>query len=129
MIHIPGNSQVPHPELIFTGFTPIIQSNLTSPDTFVNVRGQNNPGYVPGVISHSQMAIIYDRVWFFGGSGLTAVFACNQELKYSVSDPTAIAYANSSRVALRSYASNLENPFQILCFPYWLTDYQLTGSP
>jgi hypothetical protein len=111
----------PLPTLANTGFTPIVQASLgATPLMF-----QDTEQIIRGVLSHSQMAFVYDRIWFFGGSGETAIFACNQRLKFSVNDEGAIAYGNISRVALQSYTMNLANPLQILCFPYWLTDYQL----
>lgn len=106
-----------------TGYTPIIQCHLDNPLDFFDV-GQVVRSIVPGVISHSQLAIIYDRIWLYGGSGLSAIFACNQQLKYNFTDPNIIAYGNITRTVLQN-TDNANNPFQALCIPYWLTSYLL----
>jgi hypothetical protein len=102
-----------------TGFTPILQCHLGQPSMFMDTQQ-----VVRGVISHSQVAIIYDRVWFFGGSGSTSMFACNQILKYPLNSPVVQAYGQITRVLLPA-TDNLDNPYQALCFPYWKTDYVL----
>jgi hypothetical protein len=102
-----------------TGFTPILQCKLASPSTFVDTYLT-----VRGSISHSQQAIIYDRFWLFGGSGETAVFACNQQLKYNISNATAQVYAQVTRVLL-PMTDNLNNPMQALGIPIWRSDYAL----
>ena len=107
----------------FTGFTPIIQCKLSRPNAFIDVKQ-----FVRGQVSHSQLAIIYDRIWLFGGSGETAVFACNQTLKYDYYHPTVLAYANITRVVLPS-TNNLDNPYQAIGIPYWKTDYSMVLRP
>jgi hypothetical protein len=102
-----------------TTFTPIMQVGFTSLDPWTDT-GQT----VPAVLSHSQYAIIVDRFWFFGGSGLSAIFTNAQVLKYSLTDPVVIAYGNITRTLFQS-ADNLTNPFLVLGIPYWLTDYQM----
>ena len=101
----------------FTGFTPILQCNLVEPTIFTDALQ-----VVPAVLSHSQVAIIYDRIWFFGGSGETAIFTCNQTLKYLFTNSAANNYATLTRIVLPA-TDNLDNPYQALCFPYWRTDY------
>jgi hypothetical protein len=101
------------------GFTSIIQCPLSRPNAFFDTNQ-----VVYGVVSHSQLAIIYDRVWLFGGSGEIGMFACNQELKYNWYDPVVQNYGQITRVVLSS-TNNVVNPFFALCFPYWLTDYLL----
>jgi hypothetical protein len=101
-----------------TGFTPILQCHLATPNLFMDTNQ-----IVRGVISHSQIAIIYDRVWLFGGSGETAIFACNQNLKYNFYDPTVQAYGQITRTLL-PLVDNINNPYQAVCIPIWKTDYK-----
>ena len=100
-----------------TTFTPILQCHLNQPSSFIDIRQA-----VPGVISHSQLAIIYDRIWLFGGSGETAIFACNQEIKPNLFDPTVQAYGAMTRTNL-ILTDNATNPYQALGFPIWKTDF------
>jgi hypothetical protein len=106
-----------------TGFTPIIQCDLATPSVF-----QDTMQTVRGVLSHSQIAIIYDRIWLFGGSGESAIFACNQQLKYNLYDATVMAYGTITRVLLPA-TNNINNPYEALCFPYWQSDYFLSPPP
>jgi hypothetical protein len=108
----------------YTGFTSILRANLlVSPNAWVDLQVQ-----IPGAISHSQMALIYDRVWLFGGSGETAMFTCNQILKYNPFAPKAVNYGAITRTTLQA-TSNLHDPYQALSIPYWLTDLPFTGRP
>lgn len=109
----------PNPQLNPTGFTPILKCSLSQPNVFLDTQQ-----VVRGVISHSQLAIIYDRVWLFGGSGESAIFACNQELKYDYYNTDVQAYGQITR-ALLPLTDNLNSPYSALCMPYWLTDYTL----
>jgi Kelch motif len=107
----------------FTGFTPILQCHLDAPTTWFDTNQ-----YVRGQISHSNIGIIYDRVWLFGGSGETAIFACNQQLKYNYYDSVVQAYGSITR-SIFPATDNLDNPYQALCFPYWKTDYSMSPPP
>jgi hypothetical protein len=101
------------------GFTGIIQCHLNKPNQWFNTNQ-----VVRGVISHSQAAIIADRVWLFGGSGERAIFACNQELKYNIYDPVVQAYGYITQTLLFN-TDNVNYPFSALSMPYWKTDYLL----
>lgn len=100
------------------GFTSILQCHLDTPSAWLDVQRD-----VPGVISHSQVAFIADRVWLFGGSGETAIFTCNQDIKFDF-NVRANNYGHITRV-LFPLTDNIHNPFQALCFPFWKTDYKL----
>lgn len=104
----------------FTGFTPIISCYLGTPNIFTDT-GQ----VVPGNLSHSQIAMIADRIWLFGGSGESAIFACNQLLKYNYYDTVIQAYSILTR-SLFPMIDNFTNPFQALCFPWWKSDYSMS---
>lgn len=106
-----------------TGFTSILQCHLNNPYDFFDT-GQ----FVRGVISHSQIAMVYDRIWLYGGSGLSAIFACNQQLKYNFTDLIVEAYQNATRIVFPA-TDNLNNPFEALCVPYWITDYSMSPPP
>jgi len=107
-----------------TGFTSILRANLfIDRNAWVDMKV-----VIPGVISHSQIGLIYDRVWLFGGSGETALFACNQILKHNILWPKAINYGNITRTDLQA-ADNLNNPLEALSIPYWLTDLPFPGRP
>lgn len=114
----PMNGQTP-----FTGFTPIIQCHLNMPSVWFDTNQ-----YVRGQISHSQVAMIYDRIWLYGGSGETAVFACNQQLKFNYTSLLVQVYGNITRSVFPS-TDNLDNPYQALCMPYWKTDYSMSPPP
>jgi hypothetical protein len=111
MGHSPGDAA--------TGFTAILQAPLNSITQWVDTKQ-----IVPAVLSHSQSAIIYDRLWFFGGSGLSAIFACEQMLKYDYGNPTVVAYGNNTRTNFQA-TDNLNEPFLALGIAYWRTDYKL----
>lgn len=102
-----------------TGYTPILRSPIVNP-----MKWSDTDQVVPGVISSSQVAIINDRVWLFGGSGQLAIFACNQEIKYSFQDPLAITYGSLTRTLFHA-TDNIGRPFQAIGFPYWKTNYKL----
>ena len=107
----------PSPGDARTGFTTILQSSPNGLGEWFDTTQ-----VVPAVISHSQSAIIYDRLWFFGGSGLSAIFTCDQLLKYDYHDPTVVAYGNDTRTIFQS-TDNTDQPFLALGMPYWRTDY------
>ena len=88
---------------------------------------------IPGTVSQSQLAIIYDRIWLFGGNGSTVIFSCNSIIKWPFVPPTspplipnynvAIAYGNTTRTEYQAAAGNPLNLTNVICFPYWKTDY------
>ena len=105
-------------------FTSIIQCRLSAPTIWTDsISLLNTVQIVPGVISHSQLAVIYDRIFLFGGSGLSAIFCCNQQFKYGLYDPIVVNYGNITRTIFQS-VDNTDNPYQTLCYPYWISDYQ-----
>lgn len=106
-----------------TTFTSILQCNLSNPNSWVDTQR-----IIRGVISHSQLAIIYDRIWLFGGSGLTALFTCNQILKYAPAAPKAVNYGNITRVTVPN-TDNINSPYQAICIPWWRSDYPFHNRP
>ena len=110
------------------GDTRIVRAHLNDPSTWVDVVTVGGvtvvPGFgvIPAVISHSQLAVIYDRFWLFGGSGQSGIFTNWQYLKYDYYNPDVVAYATTTRTTFRA-TDNKNNPFQALGFPYWKTDF------
>lgn len=106
-----------------TCFTSILRCNLSDPNAWIDTQE-----IIRGVISHSQVAIIADRVWLFGGSGETAIFACNQIVKYNILAPKAVNYGNITRVTVPN-TDNINSPYQATGMPWWKTDYPFHNRP
>jgi len=111
--------------LITTGIVPgsprsqgtrILSCNLSNPGQWIDT------GYtIPGEVSKSQIAIIDDRIFLFGGSGSSLIFVNDYILKYYFTSSTVIAYGETTRTLFNN-ASPM-NLFQTLGFPWWKTDY------
>lgn len=102
-----------------TSFTKILSCNL---DQFAT-SWTDTHHHVPGTISQSQLAIIYDRIWLFGGNGSTIIFANNSVLKYALGDMAVLNYGNITRTQYQAAEPNPLNLFEVIGFPYWKTDY------
>jgi hypothetical protein len=98
--------------------TKIFQCNLHDPNQWIDT-GK----IVPGEISESQIAIIYDRIFLFGGNASTVIFASNIKYKYLLTNLTAIEYGYVTRTLVENASSKLDL-FQILGFPPWKSDYE-----
>lgn len=77
---------------------------------------------IPGEVSQSQVGIIGDRVFFFGGNGSTVIFACEQKLKYVITYTPSVEYGNITRTIFNA-TDNASTPFSTLGFPYWKANY------
>lgn len=100
-----------------SAFTRLLSCDLTSPGQWIL-----NRETIPGEISQSQVAIIYDRIFLFGGSGSTIIFANNYELKYKFGSVRAVTYGVVTRTQYNSTPNKLDL-FRVLGFPPWKTDY------
>lgn len=100
-----------------TGLTPIMSYINGSVLQFLDTQLT-----VPGLVSNSQVAIIYDRVWLLGGNGSSVIFVCDQEIKYDYDDYIASSYGYNTRTVLQM-TDNLDNPFQAIGMAYWKTSY------
>lgn len=98
--------------------TAILMCRGSSPQTWTG-----SIKYMPGEVSHSQFAIIYDRMFFFGGNGSSVIFATNPQYKYLFTDPRAIVYGNKTRTVVNATLDD-NDLFKELGFPYWKTDYK-----
>jgi N-acetylneuraminic acid mutarotase len=81
----------------------------------------NTQKIIPGDISESQIAIIGDRLFFFGGNGSSMIFAGIPEYKYLETDAIVASYAQRTRTDFR--AATLLNRFEVLGFAPWKTNY------
>lgn len=106
-----------------TTFTSILRCNLTDPNAWLDLQV-----VIKGVISHSQLAVVADRIWLFGGSGLTGIFACNQITKYNILWPKAINYGELTRVTVPN-TDNINSPYLATGIPWWKTDYPFHNRP
>jgi len=97
--------------------TRILRCDLSSPTQWVDTLR-----YVPGEISESQIAIIYDRIFLFGGNGSSIIFATDSELKYKYDTTNIVSYGSVTRTQVNDTPNKLDL-FKVLGFPYWKTDY------
>lgn len=100
-----------------TSFTKILQCNLDAPLNWIDTRT-----VVPGLVTQSQLAIVYDRLFLFGGNGSTIIFANNSVLKYKLDSAATVSYGMVTRTEYNSTPNPLDL-FMVLGFPYWKTDY------
>lgn len=77
---------------------------------------------IPGEVSCSQLGIIYDRLFLFGGNGNQIIFANNSFLKYEFGSPVAMTYGEVTRTEVNNAPPTLDL-FVILGMPPWKTDY------
>lgn len=91
--------------------------DIGSPPLTFSDRGK----LIPGVVTHSQLAVIYDRLLLLGGNGSTIIWASGNKLKYKLTDPQVISYGTITRTNYD--ASNTFDLFKTIGFPPWKTDY------
>lgn len=97
--------------------TRILRCNLSAPTQWVDTLWS-----VPGEVSESQVAIIYDRIFLFGGNGSSVIFANGSCLKYKLGTVAVVNYGNITRVEFNNTPNKLDL-FKVLGFPYWKTNY------
>lgn len=97
--------------------TRIFQCSLSSPGQWFDT-GRT----VPGDVTYSHLAVIYDRIFLFGGNGSSIIFANNSLLKYNYGLPSVVAYGSVTRTQYNSVPTQLDL-FKVLGFPPWKTDY------
>jgi hypothetical protein len=100
-----------------TDYVRIMICRMTDPSIWYNTHVT-----IPGVFTQSQLAMIYDRVWLFGGNGSSIIFASAQLLKSNLSSSDVIAYGSITRTQYNS-TSNPLDLFSVIGFPNWKTDY------
>jgi hypothetical protein len=98
--------------------TKILRCDISSPTVW-----QDTLYTVPGNITQSQLGIVNDRLYLFGGNGISAIFLCDQQLKYDFSTGTpAAAYGSLTRTQYNATIDSF-NLFKLLGFPAWKTNY------
>jgi hypothetical protein len=97
-------------------FTKILRCDLTNPLYWIDMQR-----VVPGEVTQSQLAIIYDRLFLFGGSGSSVIFANAPILKFDFNSAGAVAYGSVTRTEFD--ATDPLDLFEVLGFPYWKTNY------
>jgi len=97
--------------------TRILRCNLSAPSQWVDTLHT-----IPGEISQSQLGIIDDRIFLFGGSGSSLIFAANAKIKFDLNSSAAVTYGNITRTQFNGTANRLDL-FKLLGFPYWKTSY------
>lgn len=98
-------------------FTKILRCNLSSPDLWVDTQRT-----IPGQLTQSQFAIIYDRLYLFGGSGNTAIFANNYQVKYRLNSVQSVTYGVITRTQYNTTPNQLDL-FEVIGFPPWKTSF------
>lgn len=99
--------------------TRIYRCLLANPGTWTDTNK-----VVPGNISQSQLAIIYDRMFLLGGNGNSAIFACDQKHKYKLGAGTpSFFYGDVTRTQYQAISDPVQKTI-LLGFPYWKTDYK-----
>lgn len=97
--------------------TRILRCDLSSPTQWIDTQK-----FIPGEVSQSQIAIIYDRIFLFGGNGSNIIFANASELKYKFGIPSVVSYGTVTREEYNNTPNKLDL-FRVLGFPYWKTSY------
>jgi N-acetylneuraminic acid mutarotase len=101
--------------------TRVLRCNVTDPLVWYDDNTFYPGSFVPGSVAQSQFAIIYDRLFAFGGSGSSVIYASEQQLKYKPDYFKATPYANNTRTQYQ--ASSELDRFKTLGFPWWKTNY------
>jgi hypothetical protein len=100
-----------------TSYTKILRCDLNYPVQWVDTQAT-----VAGSAAQSHLAIVYDRIWLYGGSGSTVILANNSILKYNMDSAAVFQYGNITRTQVQAAPTEVAL-FQVLGFPPWKTDY------
>lgn len=100
-----------------TSYTKILRCNLSNPSSWVDTQST-----VGGTATQSHLAIVYDRIWLYGGNGSTIILANKPLLKYNLDDLAVFDYGNVTRTQVQEAPTKLDL-FQVLGFAPWKTDY------
>ena len=100
-----------------SGFTKILTCGLNAPNSWADTGVD-----ITGTLSQSHLAVIYDRIWLYGGNGNTIILSNGSILKYTLNNVAAIQYGEVTRTQVQAAPSYL-SLFQVLGFAPWKTDY------
>ena len=98
-------------------YTKILKCSLADPLVW-NIQNE----IIPSAIYQSQITIIYDRLFLFGGTGNTAIFTSNYTTKYKYDLPESTDYADITRTQYQGTIDPLDL-IKVIGFPYWKTNY------
>jgi N-acetylneuraminic acid mutarotase len=99
-----------------TTLTSIWSCNLGSPLSWIDTLKT-----LPGQVSEAQLAIIYDRIFIFGGNASTIIYTCDYDIKYDFTDPIILYYGDFTRTQYN--ATPVNDRFALLGFKPWTTSY------
>lgn len=97
--------------------TRILRCDLSSPTQWIDTLRT-----IPGEVSESQIGIISDRIFLFGGNGSSVIFANASELKYKYGAVAVVSYGSVTRTQVNNVSNKLDL-FKVLGFPPWKTSY------
>lgn len=117
----PGRQAVPSNVTVNNGEARILRCSLSSPHGWVDTLET-----VPGELTASNLAVIYDRVFLYGGSGSSVIFATNYRISYLFDNIDVVAYGDITRTQYYNTPNNLDL-FRVICFAPWKTDYINNG--
>lgn len=100
-----------------TYYTKIFRCDLDDPLTWTLMSETIN-----GEFYQSQLAVINDRLFLFGGNGMTAIFVTDQILKFSLTSQDVVDYEYVTRELFRATVDKLDL-MSVLGFPDWRTNY------
>ena len=110
-------------------FTPAAITGSQPYHTRIFSCSTNNPSFwvdthytVPGNINQSSLAIIYDRLFLFGGNASSLIYASNPRLKYPFTLSVVTAYGTKTRTEYNETVDQ-NDLFKVLGIPWWKTDY------
>ena len=98
--------------------TKIFRAPISAPYVWVDIKK-----YVPYEVFKSQLAIIEDRIFLYGGSGSSVIIACNYSHKYNFYATPAVSYGDVTRTQYQSTPTFLDL-FKVLGFAPWRTNYK-----
>ena len=101
----------------YTSQTRILYSSKINPSLW-----QDSGFVIPAEVSGSQLAIIYDRVFLYGGSGSSAIFASDPDYIFNYSASKVQLYGEVTRT-LYSATTTESEQFVVLGIPPWKTNY------
>lgn len=111
----PGRQTISPHVVVNDGEARILKCNLSSPHGWIDTLQT-----APGEITCSNLAIIYDRIFFYGGSGSSTIFASDYRISYKFDNPDVIAYGDVTRTQVNNTPTL--DLFKILGFAPWKTD-------
>lgn len=97
--------------------TKIFTCDLSDPLTWTKSSSE-----IPYEVYQSQLAVICDRIFLFGGNSSSMILASNPTVHYKFYSADTVAYGLITRTQYQA-ATNKEELSLILGFPYWKTNY------